>query len=373
MALSPEATKYQLAHIQDDRGPGFVVSVSIVVSLATVAVIGRLAARLVTKVGFGLDDYSIVVALLIAWGMFAGNILQPHFGLGKHLIASSPDALIAFGKLLFFEDLAYSSAIFVVQFSILALYHRVFTFQNRVFRACVFAVGTLSFLCWASIFFASAFACTPIQFNWDKSIPGGTCLNPNALFMAGLSLNLFTDICIVILPIPMIWRIQISKMDKVAVSGTFLLGSFICVGNLIRVPYLIGVQQDDITYSLVGGEIWGTAEACIAIVGACLPCFRPFLRVAKEAWSSVRSYRTSSSSRSRSRNHVEEINMGHSFVKPRHPWNPLPKDGVDYALENDIGYGGTAPESRDGLTRSAGGIGVKHEVFMTSSKLRSAV
>jgi hypothetical protein len=73
MALSPESLKYQTENIRDDRGPSFVASVATVCVFATIAVVLRMGARLRTKVGWGADDYTIVVALLIAWGMFVGN------------------------------------------------------------------------------------------------------------------------------------------------------------------------------------------------------------------------------------------------------------------------------------------------------------
>lgn len=64
MSLSDGAIKYQLAHIKDDRNPGFIASVSVVAALASIAVILRLLARRWTKVGWAADDYTIVVALV---------------------------------------------------------------------------------------------------------------------------------------------------------------------------------------------------------------------------------------------------------------------------------------------------------------------
>lgn len=63
-----------------------------------------------------------------------------------------------------------------------------------------------------------------MRFDWDRTIPGGYCGDPQRIFISGLALNLLTDIGIVILPIPMIWKIQINMTEKIAVSGAFLLG-----------------------------------------------------------------------------------------------------------------------------------------------------
>jgi hypothetical protein len=123
-----------------------------------------------------------------------------------------------------YEDLAYTTGIFVVQLSFLLFYRRVFTFHNRKFRNYVYAVGAFAFSSWIGIVFATLFNCKPFAFHWDFTIPGGYCGDPQRVFLTGLALNLVTDIFIVMLPIPMIWKIQISSAEKIAVSGAFLLG-----------------------------------------------------------------------------------------------------------------------------------------------------
>lgn len=131
-----------------------------------------------------------------------------------------------------YEDLAYGTAIFVVQISFLLFYRRIFTFQNNRFKWSVLAVGVFAFCVWIAVFFATVFHCHPVEFHWDFTIPGGYCGDPQRIFLTGLGLNLLTDIFIVILPIPMIWRIQITPAEKIAISGAFLLGGlFVSLPN----------------------------------------------------------------------------------------------------------------------------------------------
>ena len=52
----------------DDRGPEVVRDVALVAALATVAVILRLVSRHIKKVRLRASDYTIVLALLSAWG-----------------------------------------------------------------------------------------------------------------------------------------------------------------------------------------------------------------------------------------------------------------------------------------------------------------
>ncbi len=61
----------------------------------------------------------------------------------------------------------------------------------------------------------------PLGFLWKDP----TKCNPSAqgAQISGI-INVFIDFTILIMPLPMIWVLQISKKQKIAVSGVFLLG-----------------------------------------------------------------------------------------------------------------------------------------------------
>ena len=93
---------------------------------------------------------------------------------------------------------------------------------------------------------------------------GGICINVHVMWIVQDILFLVLDIYVVVLPLPMIWKLQITRPEKIAISGMFLLGSLyvqcspyrnelrltsssIAVVNLIRLPQLIHVGFDDLT------------------------------------------------------------------------------------------------------------------------------
>ena len=74
--LSPQDIKYQVSHIQESKTLGIVVGSSILISLATIAVVLRLWARKIRNSEhhgsvLAWDDHFVVIALLFAWSMFA--------------------------------------------------------------------------------------------------------------------------------------------------------------------------------------------------------------------------------------------------------------------------------------------------------------
>lgn len=60
--LSPEVFAYQTAHIKESKRSEILAVLAILVSLSTIAVLMRITIRLRTKVGFGADDYCVIVA-----------------------------------------------------------------------------------------------------------------------------------------------------------------------------------------------------------------------------------------------------------------------------------------------------------------------
>ena len=66
--------------------------------------------------------------------------------------------------------------------------------------------------------------CTPINYNWDRTQPGGYCVDAR-IFSIGVSIpNIVTDVIILLLPLPVIWQMQLHFSKKIALSAIFSLG-----------------------------------------------------------------------------------------------------------------------------------------------------
>ena len=88
----------------------------------------------------GLDDYFMMVALLVAIGLGAQNFFHVSWGTGQH------GANLPFEKILvptlkhwYAYQMIYPWSLFFVKASILALYHRIF--DQTKFRYTVYAVA----------------------------------------------------------------------------------------------------------------------------------------------------------------------------------------------------------------------------------------
>jgi hypothetical protein len=90
----------------------------------------------------------------------------------------------------------------------------------------IFIVVMVLVACWAIIqIIMLAVTCIPIEHLWDPTIeayclpiPSGTSIWLNS---AG---NMVTDIIILVLPLPVVWRLNLKKTQKFVLLGVFCLG-----------------------------------------------------------------------------------------------------------------------------------------------------
>ena len=76
---------------------------------------------------------------------------------------------------------------------------------------------------WIAMTILAFLGCTPFARNWDKAI-AGSCVNLVAFFRWNGITNLLIDFLILLLPLPMVWRLNVGTRQKLELSGTFLLG-----------------------------------------------------------------------------------------------------------------------------------------------------
>ena len=147
-------------------------------------------------------------------------------GIGKHLAAvilSDPSKEIYWGKSVFAFDILYCLAANLPKLSTLSLYLRIFP-KGKSRSAC----HVLIFIVSAAMIVYTVLAvlgCTPVAFQWDRSIQGGYCIDFGAAFKSSSAPQIATDVAIMILPIPTVVHLQASTSRKFGILAIFLVGS----------------------------------------------------------------------------------------------------------------------------------------------------
>lgn len=198
-------------------------------------------------------------------------------GSGRHIIAVTPNEMVIFLKLELAEEFIYILSITVPKLSILCLYLQIFT--TRSYRYTTFAIAGLVVLTYLASLILTLTVCTPFSYNWNKNIPAGHCVDLDAVFCWISMPNIVSDVAMLILPIPVIWRLQVSFGQQIGLTITFLTGSFGIVTAIIRFVTFF-TSSPDPTWHSVTTLTWTIAEPGMYFIAACLPSLRPlFLRV----------------------------------------------------------------------------------------------
>ena len=119
--------------------------------------------------------------------------------------------------------ITYNTTIFAIKISFLCFYRRIF--PQRWFKYALLVTGVAVGANTLAYNLVAIFQCVPIKASWDPSIHA-TCVDlATEYFVAGIT-NVLTDINILVLPLPLIWRLQVSVPKRWLIYGTFMLGGW---------------------------------------------------------------------------------------------------------------------------------------------------
>ncbi|ORY04543.1 hypothetical protein BCR34DRAFT_55106 [Clohesyomyces aquaticus] len=242
--------------------------------IATAAVGLRLFARRIKRTPLQWDDYLIIVALTFTLGLIACDMIGTLYcGVGLHMPEVAriygPDRLVVFLKLLIPIQIFWATSLAATKCSILAFYHRIFSVLRVDLAAKV--LGLIILLYWITVMLCTFLLCRPFAFNWDQSVPNGVCGNRVLSYIMTGVLNILTDLCVLCLPMPVIWGLQMKTGKKIGFIILFATGFFVCAVSIVRLRSLLVLDYTDITYSVPSALIWSMLEPSIAVTLACVP------------------------------------------------------------------------------------------------------
>ncbi|KAI1500660.1 hypothetical protein F5X99DRAFT_232076 [Biscogniauxia marginata] len=257
------------------------IFIGVFVPLQIAAVVLRFYARALTARRSGLDDWLVVVSLLgqiVAAGIAIGSVRQG--AVGNHvgyLEETNPSAVTLFFKYLVAISAWYYVTISIPKLAICVLYQRLFPKQSIFIVLCITA-GIMICTSIASLI-ADLAACNPFSANWaPPQVQAVKCINKEALFIWSTFPNILTNVVILVMPLPVIWKLHASVQFKVALTMTFLIGSLGLIASILRFAAFANTSSfTDATYNAVELIIWTVAEPGIYLVSACIVMYRPLL------------------------------------------------------------------------------------------------
>ncbi|KAK7701732.1 hypothetical protein SLS64_010180 [Diaporthe eres] len=244
--------------------------------VALLSCIGRVYALHVRNTSFREEEYCIAAALFLTYvslGIQWACVVRG--GTGRHIgDVDLPDVVLTLKLILPFEAL-YGITLMFVKLAVLRFYNRIFapsawvTWSVRVTAAAV--------IMWMiSVVLETFLLCRPLAFNWDTTIPGGSCGDRNAVFVIAGVTNMITDFMVLLLPLPCILKLQMPSGQKFGLLIVFSMGILITAISIVRLKSLMIISFEDPTWTLPMGLLWTVLEPELAIINANLPLMRRF-------------------------------------------------------------------------------------------------
>ncbi|KAI6767569.1 hypothetical protein HG530_005578 [Fusarium avenaceum] len=169
------------------------------------------------------------------------------------------------------STVVYIPAAFFTKATILFLMARVFAVEPRVAKGIRIFIWAL-LVAYIPIQILRIVNCYPIRTYWDPTVRNAHCLNQRKIFFSDLALSIVTDLIILLVPIPLTWRLTLSVGKRIKIVLLLGAGGIATALTLFRVAKAVDfLNSDDITVDYTPISILTALEITIGFVCACLP------------------------------------------------------------------------------------------------------
>ncbi|KAH1532537.1 hypothetical protein KXX61_002807 [Aspergillus fumigatus] len=235
-----------MADQEDSLQPWTIATTASVTVLAFVMVCLRLLARWERKQKLWWDDWMIMFSMgwnLVVVGFIFAMLKE---GMGLHAgTAVSVSKQVMIAKFLVVAEILYVFNLVWTKLSILLMYYRIFHFPY--FKRWAYIIGTFVVLWVICITFLFIFICVPVQKLWYPDLPG-RCINQVGTWIANAISTIVTDLAILVLPMPQVWKLQLRLSEKIALTVAFSLGFFVVFASAYRFSVLFSYTSADSSY-----------------------------------------------------------------------------------------------------------------------------
>ncbi|KAL8942235.1 MAG: hypothetical protein Q9211_001479 [Gyalolechia sp. 1 TL-2023] len=201
----------------------------ITVSFAVIIVLLRCYTKYFITKSSGWDDYTCILALLFAVARTAVDCVGRYeLGAGRHFWDIPPEWHNGFLTTIAVDGYLYIVAITLAKLSLLIFLYRIFH-VDRTFRIIAWLTGAILVIWGTTAVLLAIFACRPIKASWDLDLlhdPKTKC-KPKAYNTENVYgfCNIITDFVLMIMPIPLVWNMQLGFKKKIGIVWIFATGA----------------------------------------------------------------------------------------------------------------------------------------------------
>ncbi|KAK0744065.1 hypothetical protein B0T18DRAFT_439717 [Schizothecium vesticola] len=168
----------------------------------------------------------------------------------------------------------YTLLLWVVKAAMCTFYLRLT--DGLEFKTRIYVGFGLIFSTWVAVFLSIMFSCIPFHKNWQiYPDPGNFCqpaISKIDIFVT-VVLNVITDLYLMSIPIPMLWRASLPPAKKGGLILLFSGGLFVTMAGILRCVLII---TDPINGAQQAGS-WAVRETFVAVVTSNMPMVFPLV------------------------------------------------------------------------------------------------
>ena len=162
----------------------------------------------------------------------------------------------AMQKWLYASSIIWIPAAFFTKASLLLLTARLFSIYKRTAR-CIRLYVWFLLIAYTPVQIIKIFVCWPIAHYWDPSIPG-RCLDQPKVFLTDTALAFVTDFIILVIPIPLAWKLNMPPRKKIKVAAMLGAGGIaVAVAGFREYRIYIFQWSTDVTRDFVVMNLCG--------------------------------------------------------------------------------------------------------------------
>ncbi|PVH80503.1 MFS general substrate transporter [Cadophora sp. DSE1049] len=272
------------------RGRSVFVVTTITFVLATFFVVARLISRFGILKHKTWDDWVMILAWFLAFGLSFSIDYGTSKGLGRHDIDIPESWLGSLRGAEYAFTILYNPALMATKTSILIFYLRMSRNTQKILRIASYITLGVVNIAGVVLTFLNAFQCSPVRAAYDPAKSNQKCISIVTLYLCSAPVNIITDLAILVLPIPVLTGMRLPQRQKTILILTFALGVFVTIVDVVRIYYLQqAVDTQTIAQSRLGTGIdfawtastalmWSAVEVNVGIICACIPTLKPLVK-----------------------------------------------------------------------------------------------
>ncbi|KAJ2990118.1 hypothetical protein NUW58_g3112 [Xylaria curta] len=264
-----------------NRGMGLVTTAWILGAFGTSLLAMRMYTRAAIIKKIGSDDWTMLVAVILALVTGAIVTLMVHYGVGRHALYLSEDERANAVYYIWLSVPFSPGSAAVGKVSIALLLLRLMN-RNRKLEAFLWVL-IFSLVVVNLVLIIITFAqCTPVTFLWNRVRSGahGTCWAPSIQQDYGYfqgAFSAWSDFVLALFPILIIRNLEMPLKTKLGICFLMSLGIIATVAAAVKTVELRNLATQDFTWDAVPLVYWFLLENWIIIICACVPTIKPLL------------------------------------------------------------------------------------------------